>query len=146
MKAVLLACSLHLASPCFTPSSCLREGGNLLGVQSAESPEECQALCTSTSSCLHFTHYNSSVVPGLADSCLLFTSCSSTNPRCRGCTSGPSLCDQRCRVPEGGAGGLWLCPDNRTTVGDLEECFYTCGGHLASTTCLSSTGPLTTVL
>ena len=95
MKAVLLACSLHLASPCFTPSSCLREGGNLLGVQSGTtSPEECQALCTATSSCLHFTHYNSSVVPGLADSCLLFTSCSSTNPRCRGCTGALSTYHQ----------------------------------------------------
>ena len=138
MKAVFLACSFHLASACFTPTSCLQEGDNLLETHhGVKSPEDCQARCVSESSCQHFTHYNSSVVPGLATSCLLFTTCSSTNARCWGCTSGPRLCDRRCRVPGDGAGGLWVCPGNRTLVEDMEECFYTCGGHLTSTTCLS---------
>lgn len=127
---------------CFGAYSCLASGPSLLRSSSpVATASSCQALCSSTPGCLHFTHYSSSVTPHLALSCWLYTSCSRRRRHCSGCTSGPPACGLACSLPPP-AGGRWWCTGNSSSSssyqpGDWDTCHHTCGGSLTSTTCLA---------
>ena len=124
------------ADDCFSHSSCLDNGNNVLEILPTATPSSCQSACQSSPSCRYFTHYNSEVAPRLADNCFLFSSCPETNTSCRGCLSGPRDCNLTCSLPEP-SGGRWLCHRNTTRPGDFVKCYYACTGRLESSSCLS---------
>ena len=123
---------------CFSEKACRDYGINRVSKTHADSPGKCQEACRDHRFCRYFTHYNSEVASGLANVCLLLSSCSDTTTDCRGCTSGPWRCQDSCSSIDP-FGGQWFCPQNKTQPSDRMKCFYTCANRLETSTCLWGT-------